>query len=117
MGGVGQETSGLSLEIGSEVVGSAFARLFSSREESQGFVDTETPELAIGVDPEHRGRGIGRKLMILLEEEALRRGFDHLSLSVHLTNPAMKLYRSLGYRELDRDTKSARMVKGLTPAE
>ena len=53
------------------------------------------------VNEEQRGRGIGRRGMELLEEEARRRGFDRIELNVFGGNVvARSLYRSLGYDEV-----------------
>jgi ribosomal protein S18 acetylase RimI-like enzyme len=47
-----------------------------------------------------RGRGLGRELMLLIEEEARRRGFTEIRLNVFGGNEiARSLYRSLGYAE------------------
>lgn len=47
-----------------------------------------------------RGRGLGRQLMLLIEEEARRRGFTEIRLNVFGGNEiARSLYRSLGYAE------------------
>jgi ribosomal protein S18 acetylase RimI-like enzyme len=55
----------------------------------------------IEVDEEHRGRGLGRQAMQLLEVEVRERGFDRLQLNVFGGNErARNLYRSLGFQEL-----------------
>lgn len=95
------------------LVGSAFGRLFTETDHSHGFVDEKTPEIGIGVVEHERGKGLGRRLMLALEEEALRNEIDALSLSVNISNPACALYESLGYVELDRDDASIRMMKAL----
>ena len=47
-----------------------------------------------------RGRGLGRQLLLLIEEEARRRGFTEIRLNVFGGNEiARSLYRSLGYAE------------------
>ena len=54
----------------------------------------------IHVDERHRGRGIGRRAMLLAEDEARRRGHDRISLNTMGDNEmARHLYRSLGYTE------------------
>lgn len=52
--------------------------------------------------PEHRGRGIGAKLLQAAESEFARRGCTHASLQLGRDNGAAReFYRSLGYRERD----------------
>jgi ribosomal protein S18 acetylase RimI-like enzyme len=55
----------------------------------------------IELDAAHRGRGIGRAAMALLEERARVRGLPRIELNVFGGNaPARGLYRSLGYEEI-----------------
>jgi ribosomal protein S18 acetylase RimI-like enzyme len=60
----------------------------------------------VAVHPDHQGRGYGRRLMALAEEEARRLGFTAITL---YTNERMieniELYKKLGYRELGRKTE------------
>ncbi len=50
------------------------------------------------VDTEQRGKGIGRKLMEKLLEEAKNRDLDEILLFTgHHRTPALKLYKSLGF--------------------
>ena len=51
-------------------VGAAWYRLFRRDQPGYGFVDEETPELAIAVVPSRRGRGIGDALLNALFERA-----------------------------------------------
>ena len=54
----------------------------------------------IRIDERHRGRGLGRRAMVLAESEARRRGLTHIGLGVMGGNEtARRLYRSLGYTE------------------
>jgi GNAT superfamily N-acetyltransferase len=53
------------------------------------------------VDERHRGRGLGREAMVLVEEEARRRGVSRVELNVFGGNEvARSLYRSLEYEEI-----------------
>lgn len=54
----------------------------------------------IRLDPQHRGRGLGRQAMALLEREAQRLGVHSIGLHVFGHNTtARALYAKLGYRE------------------
>jgi ribosomal protein S18 acetylase RimI-like enzyme len=54
----------------------------------------------IEIDERFRGRGLGREAMLLVEEEARRRGFVEIRLNVFGGNEtAHSLYRSLSYVE------------------
>ena len=81
-------------------VGAAWYRLFRADERGYGFVDEETPELAIAVVPSKRGRGHGREMLAALIENARREGYSALSLSVEDDNPAIALYESFGFRKI-----------------
>ena len=55
--------------------------------------------------PEHRGRGIGARLLQLAEEQAREQGYKALSLIVFEQNSgAKRLYERYGYREVKRAT-------------
>lgn len=78
--------------------GAAWYRLFTADEPGYGFVDEQTPELAIAVVPRRRGRGIGELLLGSLLERARADGLLQLSLSVERENPALRLYEKHGFR-------------------
>lgn len=56
--------------------------------------------LSIGVDRGHQGKGIGKQLLMALEEEVKQRGGRKLSLTTdcHNNKQAVGFYRSMGYR-------------------
>jgi GNAT superfamily N-acetyltransferase len=65
----------------------------------------DTPTLSLPVvhwllvDPKSRRRGIGRQLMMRLEQDAWERGFREVRLETHAGwRAAVALYRALGYR-------------------
>ncbi len=69
---------------------------------------TERPGMAgpqlfvyeVRVAEAHRGKGLGRELMLFAEDEARRRGLARIALNVFGGNePARNLYRSLDYAE------------------
>ena len=52
----------------------------------------------IGVDPPHRGRGLGELLLLCMFDEAVARGANWLTLEVRVTNAAAQaLYRKYGF--------------------
>jgi ribosomal protein S18 acetylase RimI-like enzyme len=61
------------------------------------------------IEPEHRGRGLGREAMRLAEQHARAQGAHSIGLNVFAFNAAARgLYESLGY-----ETASMRMRKRL----
>ena len=62
----------------------------------------------IGIHPDVRRRGVGRFLMLLLMERAVREGFQTMGLSCDAENTrAIALYRSLGWQQEDAELKYA----------
>lgn len=97
---------GVVAEIDGAFAGMAYYRLFPAGATGHGWVDEETPEVAIGVSAEHRGRGVGTALLAVLHEGAATAGTKRLSLSVTNRNRARKLYEAFGYRTV-RSTDDA----------
>lgn len=95
-----ERDAGVIAEVAKRPVGAAWWRIFSEDDPGFGFVDSTIPELAIGVNAEHRGRGIGTRLLTGLIEEATERNLSALSLSVEPDNPAARLYRRVGFQEV-----------------
>ena len=94
-------------------VGAAWYRLFRATDPGYGFVDEETPELAIAVVPSRRGKGIGGELLTALLERARTEGFQALSLSVNKDNPALSLYERHGFRTVGESDGALTMVADL----
>jgi GNAT superfamily N-acetyltransferase len=92
------------------VVGVALYRLFTEEDHGHGYVDDDTPELAVAVAEGYRSRGLGARLLAELGRTAKAAGIARLSLSVDAENPALRLYVRVGYREVSRDEDGVRMV-------
>ena len=99
-------------------VGAAWYRLFRKEQPGYGFVDEETPELAIAVVPSRRGRGIGDALLEALSERARVDGYSALSLSVERGNAALEtFYGQHGFAVVDEgDEHSVTMRRELSAA-
>ena len=93
-------------------VGAAWYRLFRADEAGFGWVDEQTPELAIAVVPSKRGRGFGRELLDALLARAREDGFHAISLSVDKQNPAVTLYEREGFERV-RDEDGAWTMRAL----
>jgi ribosomal protein S18 acetylase RimI-like enzyme len=88
-------------------VGAAWFRLFKETSPGYGFVDEQTPELAVAVVPNARGQGVGSALLTSLLAEARAGGHKTLSLSVDRHNDrAIALYRHYGFAQVGETEES-----------
>jgi len=104
---------GVVAESDGKIIGAAWTRIIPA----YGHIDDDTPELAISVLPEHRGRGAGTMLMNRLFELLRESGYKRTSLSVQKNNPAVRFYKRLGYAIADEKHEDYIMVKNLTVGE
>jgi len=86
-----------------QIVGAAWTRIIPA----YGHIADKTPELAISVLPNWRGKGIGSKIMKGLFELLRERGYQQTSLSVQKDNPAVHFYERLGYEIIGEKTDYA----------
>jgi ribosomal protein S18 acetylase RimI-like enzyme len=96
-------------------VGAAWYRLFRRDQPGYGFVDEETPELAIAVVPSRRGHGLGEALLEALVERARTERYDALSLSVPSEDESLRaFYEKHGFSTVHEDGgDSITMRRGL----
>lgn len=98
-------------EVDGQAIGAAWYRFWTDEVHSYGFVDTDTPEIGIGVRSEWRRRGVGQALLHRLLREAQRQGVHQISLSVEVDNPARQLYERLSFVRLSEVGNAWTMVK------
>ncbi len=91
-----------------KIVGIAWARFWTRDECGFGWVDEQTPELAVAVEPEYRGQGIGARLVEALFEELRAKGVQQVSLNARATSRAVRLYERLGFREIEGSGRTNR---------
>lgn len=96
---------------GDILVGAIWTRLFAKEKGSYGFVDENTPELSMAIREDHRGQGIGTRLIDKLFEKLRDRGFRQVSLSVDKRNPALNLYQRSGFELFSEDGNAYTMLR------
>lgn len=98
-------------------VGAAWLRLFTPDETHLvSYVAADVPELAIAIDPQRVGQGIGSRLVGDLLQQADQSGVPAIVLTARADNPAVRLYHRFGFVEIDRITNrvgtgSVKMVR------
>jgi len=98
-------------------VGAAWYRLFRAGKPGFGFVDERTPELAIAVVPNARGKGVGGALLDALLDRARAGGYPAISLSVDKKNSgAIHVYEEHGFAGVSENEDSVTMLCPLRPA-
>ena len=92
-------------------VGAAWYRLFKAGKPGYGFVDEKTPELAIAVVPNARGKGVGSALLDALLARARAAGHEAISLSVDKRNSgAIHVYEEHGFSRVAESDDSLTML-------
>lgn len=96
-------------------MGAAWYRMFTADAPGYGFIDEQTPEVAIAMVFEARGRGLGTQLLRNLMSLAGKQGHKQMSLGVDHVNPrARKLYERLGFEKVAEDDEGIKMLADLT---
>ena len=67
-----------------------------------GYIGEGIPEFVLSVAAPCRGQGIGTRLMREMLQRLSAAGYPEASLSVQRRNPAVRLYRRLGFRTVNR---------------
>lgn len=87
-------------EYNGKIVGAVWTRIING----YGMVNVKTPEFAISIYKEYRGKGIGTNMMLEMIEVLKSKGYQQTSLVVQKDNYAVKMYKKVGFKiikELD----------------
>ena len=96
----------LVVEADNKIVGAVWTRILSGELKGFGNIDKHTPEFAISLYEEYRGKGLGTKLMNSMLEMLKQKGYKKTSLSVQKDNYAVNMYKNVGFsilKEKDED--------------
>jgi ribosomal protein S18 acetylase RimI-like enzyme len=105
---------GFIIEANHKPVGAIWTRLFSEEQRGYGFVDIETPELSMAINPDFRNQGFGRQLLEKMFSKLQDSGYKQVSLSVDKRNFAYQLYQKMGFQEHQIEGNTVVMVKDLS---
>ena len=93
--------------------GIAWARILGGDHPGYGYLDDQTPEIAVAVQPGQRNQGLGKALLIALCDGLHDADYTQASLSVDKDNPARHLYERLGFTVAKENNTDLIMVKQL----
>jgi GNAT superfamily N-acetyltransferase len=96
--------------------GAAWWHYFDAAAPGYGFVAEDVPEVTVGVLTEHRGRGVGTRLLHELISTARTEGLAGLSLSVEPDNFAIGIYAGAGFVPVGVNEGSVTMLLSLRDA-
>lgn len=112
-----REPGVVALNKGGRPVGAAWVRRLAADRQTWGWLDAETPVLAMAVRQADRRQGVGRLLLASLRETLVAAGEYRLSLSVAEENEAaIALFSEAGFRTLATDDGACVMVMDLAAA-
>ena len=107
--GSGPADNCLLAEVDGQVAGAVWARIMKDF----GYVEADTPWLAIALYADYRNRGIGIALMRRMLERLKEQGHKQAVLSVHKANYAVRMYKSLGFRTIGEKGREYVMLRRL----
>lgn len=93
-------------EADDNIIGAVWVRIM----DDYGHIDDETPSFAISLNKEYRGQGIGTTLMKTMLKELKEKGYKQTSLAVQKANPAVNMYRNVGFETVGENEEEYIMV-------
>lgn len=98
-------------ELDNTPIGAAWYNFGTEENHAYGYINPQTPELGIGVLPDHRSNGVGRMLILALIDLARRERVEAISLSVDSKNYALELYEGVGFKRVGQSETSWTMMR------
>lgn len=95
-------------------IGAVWIRTFQGELKGCGYIDKHTPEIAIALFDKYRNHGIGREMMKQMITLMKEKGYQQVSLSITKGNPAIRLYKLLGFNVIDENKEDYIMRMTLT---
>jgi len=99
--------------IDSKIIGAVWTRVISGDIKGFGNIDAQTPEFAISLYKEYRGKGIGTQLMLAMLQLLKKKGYSKTSLAVQKDNYAVKVYQDVGFVIVNEKDEEYIMVREL----
>lgn len=93
-------------ETKEKIVGAVWVRIMND----YGYIDDETPSLAISLYEEYRHFGLGTALMKEMLQFLKDKGYKQTSLSVQKANYAVNIYRKVGFEVVKENEEEYIMV-------
>lgn len=84
--------------VDGQAAGACWMRLVPGRQ-GLAYMDDQTPQLGIALEPEFQHRGFGKPMMKAALSAAWRHGYRKVSLTVHPENPARFMYQACGFKQ------------------
>jgi ribosomal protein S18 acetylase RimI-like enzyme len=112
--GCSDHDKAIALTVDDRIVGLVWGRLLSGEVKGFGFLDEQTPEISIAIQPAYRNQGWGSQLLAAISKAYLALGIKALSLSVDKRNPAVALYRRQGFVMVRENQGDFIMCKALS---
>lgn len=96
--------------VDNKIIGAVWTRILSGAVKGFGNIDESTPEFAISLYKQYRGKGIGTRLMLDMLALLKEKGYAQTSLAVQKDNYAVKMYQSVGFTTIDENEEEYIMV-------
>ena len=96
--------------IDNEIAGAVWIRTFQGELKGCGFIDEQTPEIAIALFEAYRNQGIGTRMIKQMIELMKEEDYAQVSLSITKGNYAIRLYERLSFVVVDENEEDYIML-------